>query len=168
MDRIDIILCDFIKIMFQKNYYREWCKRNKEKFKEYRRSYREYYEKNKDKINERRREYDATRRKIPKVRLNKNVSRAVCLALRGNKAGRHWEDLVGYTLGKLKQRLSVNFKKGMTFENYGLWHIDHKKPISWFKYEKVEDQAFKDCWCLANLQPLWASENMSKNNHYKS
>ena len=100
-------------------------------------------------------------------RINKNISRAVWGALKGKKECRHWEDLVGYTLEKLMQRLSVNFTKGMNFENYGEWHIDHKKPQSWFKYKTTEEQAFKDCWSLANLQPLWAKENIKKSNHYK-
>jgi len=54
----------------------------------------------------------------------------------------------------------------MTWLNYGKWHIDHKKPKSLFKYNSYNEQAFKDCWSLANLQPLWAHDNISKSNKF--
>ena len=55
----------------------------------------------------------------------------------------------------------------MNWSNYGsYWWIDHKKSRSLFKYEKTEDQAFKDCWCLANLQPMEKIENIKKGNKF--
>ena len=56
----------------------------------------------------------------------------------------------------------------MSWENYGQWHIDHRIPESWFKIHTMHDKSFKDCWALSNLQPLWAKENLSKNNRYKN
>lgn len=51
----------------------------------------------------------------------------------------------------------------MTWDNYGkYWHLDHIKPLSWFDLETE----FKDAWHLSNLQPLEATENLSKNNRY--
>jgi hypothetical protein len=52
----------------------------------------------------------------------------------------------------------------MTWENYGKWHIDHKRPIASFNFTSYEDPEFKECWALNNLQPMWAKENMSKGN----
>lgn len=55
----------------------------------------------------------------------------------------------------------------MNWNNYGsYWVIDHKKPKSLFKYYNPEDQAFRDCWCLANLQPLEVKENLNKSNKF--
>jgi len=82
--------------------------------------------------------------------------------LSGNKCFRRWETFVGYTINELKQHLESKFKTGMSWENIGKWHIDHIVPISFFKYDKPEDQEFKYCWSLHNLQPLWARENLSK------
>ena len=137
---------------------KEWYQKNKEKIKK-------YHLDNKDRINKNNRK---RRREDYRLRLDDNISTAIGSALKGNKAGRKWESLVGYTLEKLIQRLSVNFQKGMTWDNYGEWHIDHKKPKSWFKYKTAEEQAFKDCWSLANLQPLWATDNFIKHNNYKN
>jgi len=56
----------------------------------------------------------------------------------------------------------------MTWENYGndkkSWSIDHIKPQSSFNYISVNDEEFKQCWALKNLQPLWHLENIKKSN----
>ena len=51
----------------------------------------------------------------------------------------------------------------MCWDNYGKWHIDHIIPKSVYNYTKPEHTDFKRCWALKNLQPLWASDNLSKN-----
>ena len=85
-----------------------------------------------------------------------------------SKGGRRWEALVGYTLKELMAHLETQFKEGMTWDNYGShWHIDHIRPKSWFIYESVNDEQFKQCWALSNLQPLEADINHTKNNRYK-
>ena len=112
-------------------------------------------------------ERDKKRRQDPKYCLNHSVTTAIWFALKGNKAGRHWEDLVGYTLQELMIHLENLFEPWMTWENYGEWHIDHKRPQSLFNYETAEDTEFQECWALANLQPLEATVNIKKSNHYK-
>jgi len=102
-------------------------------------------------------------RKDPKKFLTLTMGNAIRQALGRQKNGHHWESLVGYTLDDLSQHLEKQFKPGMTWENRGLWHIDHKIPITVFNYNKPKDLDFKRCWALSNLQPLWGSENMSKN-----
>lgn len=87
-------------------------------------------------------------------------------ALNGLKEGYSWEKLVGYTLLDLKKHLEKKFKPGMSWDNYGKWHIDHKKPIDKFNIISVDCEDFKKCWSLENLQPLWADENLSKWAHY--
>jgi hypothetical protein len=63
--------------------------------------------------------------------------------------------------------LEARFVPGMTFENYGkVWHIDHIKPNRLFNYESQEDEDFKKCWALSNLQPLFAADNLSKGGRY--
>ena len=58
----------------------------------------------------------------------------------------------------------MQFKGDMNWENMGQWHIDHIIPISLWQFEKPEDREFKQCWALANLQPLWAGDNLRKYN----
>jgi len=81
------------------------------------------------------------------------------------KRNKSWKTMVGYTLSDLMSHLEVQFDKNMNWENYGsYWHIDHIVPISAFKVNKSGDKEFNACWCLSNLRPLSASENLSKNN----
>lgn len=90
------------------------------------------------------------------------ISAQIRHSLNGNKNGRHWEDLVNYTLEQLKQYLEDLFQPGMMWDNYGKWHIDHKIPISSFNITSYKCEDFKKCWSLGNLQPLWAEDNLSK------
>lgn len=58
--------------------------------------------------------------------------------------------------------LEVLLEHGMSFANYGQWHIDHVIPLSIFSFCDEDDPAFKAAWSLDNLAPLWASDNISK------
>ncbi len=73
-------------------------------------------------------------------------------------------ELLGCSIDHLKTHLSNQFIKGMTFENYGTWHIDHVKPCAKFDLTKPEQQ--KECFNYKNLQPLWAKDNLSKGSKY--
>ena len=99
---------------------------------------------------------------IPRNKLSNAVSTGIYDSLRGNKNCKHWWNLVGYTLQDLTKHLEKQFVAGMSWDNYGKWHIDHVKPISSFSFNSYEDENFKRCWSLKNLQPLWAYDNMSK------
>ena len=146
----------------KKEYMEEYYQNNKEKIREYKKEYRKN---NKEKLNEYQKEYDRNRRKKdPKYKLNSNISRSISASLHGNKNGRHWEDLVGYTLDELKKHLEKQFTDGMDWDNYGEWHIDHRIPLSAFNFTKPEHIGFQRAWALENLQPLWAEENLSKTN----
>jgi hypothetical protein len=105
-------------------------------------------------------------------RLNQVFSSAIYDALR-NKSGKlnkTWRELVGYDGEALKSHLEKRFTQGMTWGNYGMhgWHIDHIIPISAFHYESPHDIDFKKCWALKNLRPLWAADNLKKNDRLES
>jgi hypothetical protein len=104
------------------------------------------------------------RRSTAKGRLNHSISSYIRKSLKnGSKSERNWESLVGYTLSQLQRHLEKQFQAGMTWDNYGEWHIDHKIPLSVFNFEHPEDIDFKRAWDLKNLQPLWATDNIVKN-----
>ena len=62
--------------------------------------------------------------------------------------------------------LESKFTEGMTWDNYGEWHVDHKKPMTLFEFTSTDDEGFKECWALDNLQPLWGKDNLSKGTRY--
>ncbi len=104
------------------------------------------------------------RRSTSEGRLHDNVSRYMRKCLKGNKAGKSWEQLVGYTVEDLKRHMEQLFTEGMTWEKYlaGEIQLDHKKPIAYFRSIADQKTAFKECWALTNLQPLWKKDNQSK------
>ena len=123
---------------------------------------RENRKNNPEKYIDSNRRYNQKRRSTAKGRLSDNMTGAIYKSLTLNKNGRSWESLVGYTAGQLKRHLESLFTDGMSWDNYGEWHIDHKIPIKAFNYTKPEHEDFKRCWALSNLQPMWAKDNISK------
>lgn len=150
----------------------KWCDENPERVREIKKRWasknpgrsRNWALKNPEKRKLIVKKYAIKQRKKPRNRINNSISALIRYSLKGNKLGQHWEFLVGYSLEDLRAHLEKRFKEGMNWENYGQWHIDHKIPISVFNFEKPEDEDFKRCWALKNLQPLWAFDNIKKSN----
>jgi hypothetical protein len=69
-------------------------------------------------------------------------------------------ELLGCSIEEVKSHLESQFTEGMTWDNHGEWHIDHIIPCASFDLTDPEQQ--KKCFHYTNLQPLWASENISK------
>jgi len=71
--------------------------------------------------------------------------------------------LTGVTIEELRLHIERKFKRGMSWKNYGaVWHIDHIIPCSKFDLTDPRQQAI--CFNYLNLRPLWARENLRKNN----
>lgn len=69
-------------------------------------------------------------------------------------------EILGYSPGDLRGRMECQFRDGMSWDNYGDWHIDHKKPIAAFIAQGITSQRTINMLC--NLQPMWAAENQKK------
>ena len=144
--------------------YKNWSKDNRDHL----RSYHEIWRKDNEKHKETCRNYENNRRRTDPIhRLNCNIRTAVYFILKENnmkKYKRTFETL-GYTSQELYDHLNGLLNDGMTWENYGQWHVDHRLPITSFNFKSVEDDEFKKCWSLSNLQPMWGDENIRKYNH---
>lgn len=109
------------------------------------------------------REYQRKRRaENVNQRVNDAMGNRFRDVLRSNKGGRSWKHLAGYDVHQLKARLESLFLEGMTWENYGEWHIDHIRPVASFDFSVDLIQTVRACWALSNLQPLWALDNIKK------
>ncbi len=107
---------------------------------------------------------DQRRRSTPKGRLEHSISSNVHRGLKiGSKAGRRAFDLLGYSSEDLRNHLEKQFLPGMSWDNYGKWHIDHIVPLSAFNYSTPQCFDFGRAWALSNLRPLWAEDNLRKN-----
>lgn len=68
--------------------------------------------------------------------------------------------ILGADWDVVRKHFEDRFKEGMTWDNYGEWHIDHIIPIS---LARNKDDVIK-LNHYTNLQPLWGYENMGKSN----
>jgi len=73
-------------------------------------------------------------------------------------------ELIGCDWKYLKNHLQRRFKKGMSWQNFGEWHIDHIKPMAHFNLLDVKEQY--ECCNYKNLKPMWATDNLSKGARY--
>lgn len=69
-------------------------------------------------------------------------------------------ELLGYRPDQFKTHIESNFIKGMSWDNYGVWHIDHKYPISRYISDGIKDPSTINH--LDNLIPMWAEDNLDK------
>lgn len=114
-----------------------------------------------------RRRKSKLRAEDPSYRLACNVRNAVWRSLKGAKKSKTF-DALGYTVDQLMRRLESTFSPGMTWGNYGKWHVDHIRPLVSFDIQQEGDAEFRQCWSLDNLQALWGSDNSRKGGRYES
>jgi hypothetical protein len=129
-----------------------------------------YYIKNKKIIFKKAAIYINKRSKIDlNFKLKNNLRKRIWDALRGDFKSEHTMELIGCSIEFLKKHLTKHFKLGMSWQNYGAgwngkgmkeWHVDHIKPCANFDLSKPEEQ--RKCFNYTNLQPLWAKENIKK------
>lgn len=153
---------------------------NKEKVKE---RIKIYYKDNKETVLKRVKEYRLNNLdKVRKTKLNyyqrvtkERLKNEPALKIKFRLRKRIWEalrrensckykptlELLGCeNIEFLKEYLQNKFSDGMSWDNYGKWHIDHIKPLSSFDLSNEEQQ--KIAFHYTNLQPLWAIDNLRK------
>jgi predicted transcriptional regulator len=144
--------------------HKKWAEQNKEHLNKY---IKEYRENNVDKIRKTKRDYQQHLRDTdPTYKLISYFRTAIYQVLKESNVekNKHYFDVLQYTPKQLIDHLELQFTDGLTWENYGVWHVDHIKPISSFSIVEMGDDEFMKCWCLNNLQPMWGEENIRKSN----
>lgn len=144
----------------------------RQKFKESRQKYylnnvddlrekrKEYYSKNKEKLRKKNNEYKQHRVKTDSVeRAKKNIRNRIREFLTKENKSKRTFDIIGLDKDNFKSYIENKFADGMTWENYGKWHIDHIIPLC---EAKTENDVLK-LNHYSNLQPLWAEDNLKKN-----
>jgi hypothetical protein len=142
--------------------YKIWAKDKKEYLKE---KHTKWREENREHVNKYSREYEAKRCATdPKYKLGKRTRTALYTCLKEANVAKYRStfQLLGYSIEELMVHLEALFTVGMTWDNYGEWHVDHKIPMNSFQFDSTDDIGFEECWKLSNLQPLWGPENLSK------
>jgi hypothetical protein len=142
---------------------KEWYEKNKEEIKE---RQKKYYEENKEEIKKRNRiNYTERTESDMNYKIKMNVLKNIEKGIKNGYFEPALERLLGYSYEDFKREVSVKFKLGMRWENYGRrfindnnWYIHHIIPMKIYNFYNEED--IKKCWDLRNLTPLW---NFEKN-----
>jgi hypothetical protein len=134
----------------------------------------EYVDRNRDEVNARWRDANPRhaernrqrRAEDPEFRIRCNLSSRIRSAFNACKTKKSVKtlELFGCSLEELCKHLESKFTEGMTWENYGKWHVDHIRPCVSFNLLNVEEQ--RQCFHWSNLQPLWAIDNLRKNSRW--
>lgn len=134
------------------------------------------YQKNKEKRRKQIRDWDKNNldkrrewhRRNQMSNLNYRIKRAIRArlntAIKNGYKKQSSLSYLGCDLDTFKNYMSNLFTEGMSWDNYGDWHIDHIKPLSLFDLSKEEE--IKKAQHYTNLQPLWAKDNILKSNKY--
>ncbi len=152
------------------NYLREYYSRNKEvyslKGKEYLKNLDDEKRRNRNiksndwakRNRDKRRVTEKNRYKENKLLIN--ARSRMYKALVGLTKSDTTKALLGAPISVVRSHLEEKFSNGMSWDNYGEWHVDHIKPCASFDLSIPEQQLA--CFHYTNLQPLWAKENMRK------
>ena len=145
---------------YSRKYHKKWRLKNKEHLRELRKNYRL---KNKNVIREYHAKYCNNRRKNDVLfKISCGLRNRIGTAIKGNwKSGSAVRDL-GCSIEDFKKYIEPKFQLGMSWSNYGKWHLDHIIPLSSFDL-KNKEQFLKACH-YTNYQPLWKLDNLQKSN----
>jgi hypothetical protein len=94
----------------------------------------------------------------PLFKLKKNVRNRIWFYTKFNGKSKSTFKIIGISAEELKIYLESFFIEGMSWQNYGIWHIDHIIPLDSANNEKE----LYDLCHYTNLQPMWGNENIRK------
>lgn len=122
---------------------------------------KKYYSENKEVIVKRWVENKKIYYENPLFRFKETLRTRVRISLlsRGYTKKSKTFNLIGCDFEYLLNHIESQFESGMSWENQGKWHLDHKVPLC---IAKTEDELIK-LNHFTNLGPLWAEDNFSKN-----
>jgi len=132
--------------------YKKWMGEKKDRVKNYKKT---------EKFREYARTYQRVKRaNDPLYNLTSRIRNLIYMALfnKGYTKKSRMHKILGCSYEELKTHLENQFTRGMTWDNAGEWHIDHRLPLA---AATTEDEVIK-LNHYTNLQPLWAKVNLRK------
>lgn len=102
------------------------------------------------------------RRQVNKAQKRDGIADVMRGAINCGGTSRKVERELGYSIADLMRHIEKQFTKRMTWGKFraGEIHIDHILPQA--SFDLADDDEWRRCWCLSNLRPMWASENIAK------
>ena len=97
---------------------------------------------------------------MPHRKLAKNLRIRLNRAIKGGWKSGSAVELLGCSVEGAMKHIESLFEHGMSWDNWGEWHIDHIRPLASFDLENAEQLA--DACHYTNLRPLWKVDNLRK------
>jgi hypothetical protein len=145
-----------------KEYQKKYKENNSEKIKEYQ---KEYKENNSEKIKQWRKKYRDNKLNSDSIyKLSHNIRSLISISIKklGYIKSKKTESILGCSFEYFRSYIESQFRDGMSWENQGEWHLDHKMPISWTESEEMVLELNH----YTNFQTLWAKDNLLKGNKW--
>ena len=143
---------------------KQYYEANKEKVAQ---SQKQYREANKDKVAQSNKQYMRNRRmEDPLFKFKDGIRNLIGNAIRkkGFSKTSSTFDILDAPQEVVRSHLESQFTEGMSWDNRGDWHIDHFIPVSYAK----NDEEVLILNHYRNLQPLWATQNLTKSDSLPS
>jgi hypothetical protein len=99
-------------------------------------------------------------------RLRDNLRRRLSKTLKGIPKEKPAHELLGCTWKYFKRHIEKQFTEEMSWDNYGIWHLDHIYPCMNFDFTKRGQQ--KKCFHYKNLRPLMGDDNRQRQRKFKN
>lgn len=152
----------------RKEYQKEYYEANKDKRKKYREANkvkaREYREANKDKRKKYHNEYSKKRRVTDQLfKMMCYIRSIITKSMRRNgyKKTSRTAEILGCSFEVFKVHIEEQFPRDMTWDNAGLWHYDHVKPLA----SATSEEELLRLNHYTNFQPLWEKDNLEKSDN---
>ena len=175
--KIEKSYSEFNKEKKAKNGLRSKCKSCRKKYRQENKEHikkwqTKYYKHNRKRIIRQNKKYKVDNKELynkyyrerkktePLFKLKCNLRSRTNMAFKskGYSKNTKTQEMLGVDWEVAKQHIERQFTKGMNWDNYGEWHIDHIIPLASAK----TSERLKQLCHYTNLQPLWAKENLSK------
>jgi len=175
--KIEKSYSEFNKEKKAKNGLRSKCKSCRKKYRQENKEHikkwhTKYYKHNRKRIIRQNKKYKVDNKELynkyyrerkktePLFKLKCNLRSRTNMAFKskGYSKNTKTQEMLGVDWEVAKQHIERQFTKGMNWDNYGEWHIDHIIPLSSAK----TPERLKQLCHYTNLQPMWAEENLSK------
>ena len=118
---------------------------------------------NKDQVNDWRKSWFNNN---PNKKLADRIRSRIRAALKSSriKKRENSESLIGCSFSELRVWIEEQWQSGMSWDNYGHWHVDHIIPCAAYDLNDQVEQ--NKCFNYRNLRPLWAEDNIVKHDNF--
>lgn len=120
----------------------------------------EYRKINADRIRKYKKKWEDQNKNNPLKKIKHNLRRRVIHVLKGNLKADKTFALIGCSAEDFKRHIESLWAPGMSWENYGEWHIDHIKEC--FRFDLSDPEQQRICFHYTNQRPLWKKDNLTR------